>query len=157
MTGPRHISLVVFGILCGFAIVFLALLFVLAPFALTHKNSGTLESWYGDTAVSLVSGLGGGEAAATSPDAMARGHAAYENSCAQCHGALGDGKGAYGQSTFPPATDLTSPAARSKSDAQLFRIIKDGLGFTAMPGYASQYHDEDIAALAGYVRTLQHG
>lgn len=157
MMGPRHTGLVVFGILCGFALLFLVLLFVLAPLALTHKSSGTLETWYGDTAVSLVSRFGTGQAAATSQEALTRGHADYESSCAQCHGALGDGKGAYGQSTFPPATDLTSGPARSKSDAQLFRIIKDGLGFTAMPGYASQYHDEDIAALVGYVRSLQHG
>lgn len=154
----RHPLLFLTGIVCGLIVAFLIGLFVVAPYALTHKDSSPLETWYGDAAVSLVSRLLGSQPAVTSNQAaLASARAAYEASCAQCHGARGDGKGVYGQSTFPPATDLTSAPARDKSDGQLFWIIKNGLGFTAMPGYAGQYHDDDIAALAGYVRSLQHG
>jgi mono/diheme cytochrome c family protein len=152
----RQPLLVVAGLVSGLAIAGLLGFLVIAPLMLTHKTTSSVESWYGDVAVSLVSRFGGGQAADSSAAALDRGHAAYEASCAECHGASGDGKGAYGQSTFPPATDLTSASARAKSDAQLFWIIKNGLGFTAMPGYAGQYQDQDIAALAGYVRSLQH-
>lgn len=145
------------GVVLGLLVAFLAGLLVIAPAALTHKESGPIETWYGDIAVSLVSRLGSSQPAATSQAALASGRTAYQSSCAQCHGATGDGKGVFGQSTFPPATDLTGGSAKAKSDAQLFRIVKDGLGLTAMPAYASQYHDEDIAALVGYVRSLQHG
>jgi mono/diheme cytochrome c family protein len=154
----RRPALFLIGLVCGLVAAFLVGLLVLAPLALTHKDSSPIETLYGDLAVNLVSSRGATTLpAATSQAALANGRAAYEASCAECHGSAGDGKGAFGTNTFPPATDLTSSQARSKSDAQLFRIIKNGLGLTAMPRYASQYQDEDIAALVGYIRGLQHG
>jgi len=85
------------------------------------------------------------------------GHNAYTGACAQCHGAKGDGKGSFGVITSPPATDLTSPAVRSKTDAELFWMIKNGLGFTAMPAFSGLYQDADIVAIVGYIRQLQDG
>jgi mono/diheme cytochrome c family protein len=69
----------------------------------------------------------------------------------------GDGKGVFGPITFPPATDLTKGDAKERSDAQLFYIMKNGLSFTPMPGYASQYSDQDLWAIVSYLRTLQNG
>jgi mono/diheme cytochrome c family protein len=57
----------------------------------------------------------------------------------------------------PPATDLTGRDARAKSDAELFWIVKNGLSFTAMPGFGESYKDEDIWALVSYVRELERG
>jgi mono/diheme cytochrome c family protein len=87
--------------------------------------------------------------------ALTTGRAAYTGSCAVCHGAKGDGRGVFGRSTYPDATDLTG--VKNKSDAQLFWIIKNGLGFTAMPAFGQQYKDAEIWAMVAYIHALQRG
>ncbi len=143
------------------AVAALVLVFVVAlPFALTHRTDLPLEHVYGDAAVSVVSRILGGDTpnpVANDQRALSTGRAAYTGSCAVCHGAKGDGRGAFGLTTYPPATDLTSENARSKTDAQLFWIVKNGLGFTAMPAFGDQYKDADIWAMVAYIRALQHG
>jgi len=136
----------------------LLVLVVALPFALTHRQDLPLERVYGDAAVSLVSRILGGDApnpVANDQRALAGGRAAYTGSCAVCHGAKGDGRGVFGRTTYPDATDLTS--VKNKSDAQLFWIVKNGLGFTAMPAFGGQYQDADIWAIVAYVRALQRG
>ena len=139
----------------------LALVLVLAlPLALTHRQDLPLERVYGDAAVSLVSRILGGDATnpvANDPRAQSAGRAAYTGSCAVCHGAKGDGRGTFGPTTYPDATDFTSAAAKEKTDAQLFWIVKNGLGFTAMPAFGGQYKDDQIWAMVAYVRALQRG
>jgi mono/diheme cytochrome c family protein len=130
------------------------------PLALTHRQDLPLERAYGDAAVSLVSRILGGDA--TNPVANDRraldvGRAAYTGSCGVCHGANGDGRGTFGPSTYPDATNLLSDAAKGKSDAQLFWIVKNGLGFTAMPEFGSVYTDDQIWATVAYIRALQRG
>jgi len=152
----RSLVFVAFG--AGAALVLV--LVVALPFALTHRTDLPLEHVYGDAAVSVVSRILGGDApnpVANDQRALSTGRAAYTGSCAVCHGATGDGRGAFGLTTYPPATDLTSENARSKTDAQLFWIVKNGLGFTAMPAFGDQYQDSDIWAMVAYIRALQHG
>ena len=156
MSKRRSVYIAVLG-----AIVALLLVFVLAlPLALAHRQDLPLERVYGDAAVSVVSRVLGGDAAnplANDPRALASGRTAYTGSCAVCHGAKGDGRGAFGPTTYPDATDFTSAAAKEKTDAQLFWIVKNGLGFTAMPAFGSQYKDADIWAMVAYIRALQRG
>ena len=160
------------GIVLGLAVALLAGMFLLAPAALLHRAASQLELALGDA---LVGRAASSAAPARLPPQVVPkpalpdappypaelvahiGRNAYTGSCAMCHGAKGDGKGTYGQATFPPSTDLTSQPAEDKTDTQLFAIIKNGLGFTAMPGYGDQYADSDISALVGYVRALQKG
>jgi mono/diheme cytochrome c family protein len=143
------------------AVTALVLVLVVAvPFALTHRQDLPLERIYGDAAVSIVSRVLGGDAqnpVANDPRSLITGRAAYTGSCAVCHGAKGDGRGAFGRTTYPDATDFTSEAAKGKSDAQLFWIAKNGLGFTAMPAFGSQYKDAEIWAMVAYIRELQRG
>lgn len=139
----------------------LVLVLVLAlPLALTHRQDLPLERVYGDAAVSVVSRILGGDAAnpvASDPRALNVGRAAYTGSCAVCHGAKGDGRGAFGRATYPDATDFTSAPAKEKTDAQLFWIVKNGLGFTAMPAFGAQYKDAELWAMVAYIRALQRG
>jgi len=132
---------------------------LVAPLALTHREAGSLETAYGNAAVNVVTRLRAGgipsNPAAGDSQAIQAGREAYTGSCAQCHGAAGDGKGVFGQTTFPPATNFTSQAAQNLSDQQMFYVIKNGLGFTAMPTYASQYSDADIWTLVSFIRELQ--
>ena len=135
-------------------------LVVALPFALTHRQDLPLERIYGDAAVSVVSQVLGGNATnpvANDRRALDTGRIAYTGSCAVCHGAKGDGRGVFGPTTYPDATDFTTEAAKSKSDAQLFWIVKNGLGFTAMPAFSGQYKDAEIWAMVAYIRALQRG
>jgi mono/diheme cytochrome c family protein len=143
-------------LLLGAAIALVVILVVALPFALTHRQDLPLERVYGDAAVSAVSRILGGDAPnplAGDARALSTGRAAYTGSCAVCHGAKGDGRGVFGRTTYPDATDLTG--VTNKSDAQLFWIVKNGLGFTAMPAFGGQYKDEEIWAMVAYVRALQ--
>jgi mono/diheme cytochrome c family protein len=147
-------------LLFGAAVALVVILVVALPFALTHRQDLPLERIYGNAAVSIVSRILGGDAAnplASDARALSTGRAAYTGSCAVCHGAKGDGRGAFGRITYPDATDFTSDSAKSKTDAQLFWIVKNGLGFTAMPAFGGQYKDEEIWAMVAYIRTLQRG
>ena len=149
-------SLVVAG--TGAVAALVLVLVVALPLALTHRRDLPLERVYGDAAVSVVSRLLGGDAAnplANDARALATGRIEYTGSCAVCHGAKGDGRGDFGPTTHPDATDFTTEAAKSKTDAQLFWIVKNGLGFTAMPAFGAQYKDADIWAMVAYIRHLQ--
>ncbi|HEY7623730.1 MAG TPA: c-type cytochrome [Candidatus Limnocylindria bacterium] len=146
--------------LLGAAVAGIVALVVALPLALTHRMDLPLERLYGDAAVSAVSRILGGDAAnpvASDPRALTTGRNAYTGSCAVCHGAKGDGRGAFGPSTYPDATNLLGDTAKEKTDAQLFWIVKNGLGFTAMPAFRDQYQDAEIWAMVAYIRALQRG
>jgi mono/diheme cytochrome c family protein len=143
--------------LCGAAGVGLI---IGGPLLVAHRQDLPFERLYGGYAVSLAARLSAGSEQnplAQDRRAIEIGRNEYTGSCAQCHGARGDGKGVFGQATYPPATDLTSHDAKEKSDAELFWITKNGLSFTGMPGFGSQYDDRAIWALVAYIRTLQDG
>ncbi len=157
--GPRwYLTL---GMAFGFVVAGLLGLLVMAPIALTHHDASQLETSYGNAVVGLVARIQGAglgpNPVATTPRTLEAGRQAYTGSCSQCHGALGDGRGAFGMTSYPPATDFTSNAARNLSDDQIFYIIKNGLGFTPMPAYSSQYADQQIWELVTFIRTLQNG
>jgi mono/diheme cytochrome c family protein len=70
--------------------------------------------------VSLASRLNGAQAAsliAQSQRGVQAGRLAYIGSCAECHGATGDGKGIFGSASYPPATDLTRGDPKEMTDA----------------------------------------
>jgi mono/diheme cytochrome c family protein len=148
------------GLVVGAVVVAVAGLIVGGPFALTHRQDLPFERIYGDVAIGIASRLFAGSAQnplASNPRAVEQGRSSYIGSCAECHGATGDGKGVFGQSTYPPAADLTSHDTKEKSDASLFWIVKNGLSFTGMPGFSSQYNDQEIWALVSYMRSMQPG
>lgn len=152
------------GILVGALGGFLAALLLVAliglPLALTHRSALPFERSFAAAAVSAVVSLSAGEArspVAGSASAIATGRAAYTGSCALCHGAPGDGHGRFGTSTYPPAADLLADGTRSRTDAQLFWITRNGLSFTAMPAFSDVYSDDQIWAIVAYLRELQRG
>lgn len=130
------------------------------PLLLTHRQDLPFERTYAAAMISLVSRLQAGDARnplADDPAAVAVGRAAFTGQCALCHGSRGDGRGGLGPATYPDAADLTAAKTVQKSDAQLFWIIRNGLGFTAMPGFGPVYRDEELWALVSYIRALQRG
>ncbi len=147
------------GFVLGGAAVLGVGVIVVAPWLLTHHHNLPLEEQFGHYAVSVAARLHAG--GKTNPmtanrQTLERGQYAYTGSCAQCHGPTGNGKGGVLSGTlYPPATDLTKGDAKEKSDAELFWITKNGLSFTAMPGFSDQYNDDTIWAIVAYLRALQ--
>ena len=148
------------GIVLGVIGTLLVAAVVAAPLVLAHRTDLPLERKYGSGAISIAARLMAGNQAnprANDQRAVFAGREAYTGSCAQCHGATGDGHGVFGLATYPPATDLRAEDTQEKTDAQLFWIIKNGLSFTGMPGFGGQYNDQAIWALVDYVRALANG
>jgi alcohol dehydrogenase (cytochrome c) len=71
----------------------------------------------------------------------------FRVTCAACHGPNGSG-------TAKGPAIATLPSAISRSDADLARIIRDGVPGRGMPGLKA-LGDEKIAALVQFLRTLQ--
>ena len=136
------------GVLVGLAIAAILGLVLVAPIALAHHDASSLETAYGNAVITGLSRLNAGNVGANPTTANARslqrGRQSYTGSCSQCHGAGGHTQGAFGQTSFPPATDLTSDATSSLSDGQMFYIIKNGLGFTPMPAFSRQFRHPDL-------------
>lgn len=156
-TSPRPIVL---AALLSVVITLGVVLVIGGPLVLMHRQDLPLETKYGSAVVSIAARLQSGNASnplAGDRRAVLAGRDAYTGSCATCHGVDGKGNGVYGQATYPPATDLTTENAREKTDAELFWITKHGLSFTGMPGFGSQYSDQDVWSLVSYLRTLQSG
>jgi mono/diheme cytochrome c family protein len=155
----RHGLGVVVGIVFGMVLSVVGAVVFVGPLIVTHRNDLPLERAYGNFAVSVASRLNSGQAQSPVPQsrqAIQAGRLAYIGSCAECHGAKGDGKGVFGTAIYPPATDLTRGDPKEMSDAQLFWIVKNGLSFTGMPAFGGQYNDQDISSLVAYIRSLQN-
>jgi mono/diheme cytochrome c family protein len=83
---------------------------------------------------------------AAQPDAIAGGSNLYQNSCAQCHGADGNGRGSR-----PPVHSARIAAA---SDGDLYWILKNGQPFRGMPPWANLPEGQRWQIVA-YLRSIQ--
>ena len=83
-----------------------------------------------------------------------RGRAYYAQVCVPCHGVRGDGAGEWSHRVRPNPADLTRPRVAARSDAELFRIISDGIPGTAMRGWRRQLSDAQRRQIVAYVRQL---
>jgi mono/diheme cytochrome c family protein len=91
------------------------------------------------------------------PPGASLGERVYYRYCADCHGRTGRGSWRATLFVIRPG-DLTDAARmRSHSDRYLFDLVKLGgapLGRPGMPGFGFNLTDEQIEAVAAYVRTL---
>lgn len=86
--------------------------------------------------------------------AVEAGRTLYLGMCSQCHGIDGDGRGWYGQLSYPPASALNDRDTQERTDAELFAIISRGLSFGGMPGFGERLTEEQLWGLIHYLRTL---
>ena len=90
-----------------------------------------------------------------SPIRVAAGAAYYGQVCARCHGGPGFGQNPVVLSMHPRpqylATDL--PIARF-SAPELFRIVKAGVKYSAMPSWPADRRDDEIWQLVAFLRAL---
>lgn len=78
----------------------------------------------------------------------------YGAKCSTCHAKNGKGNPAMAKvfKVEPTALDMTKKATLDKSDADLAKIVKEGLN--KMPSYKGKLTDADIASVVAYIRFL---
>jgi len=91
------------------------------------------------------------------PTGASRGERLYYAYCIECHGR--DGRGSWRAALFllRPGNLADSTRMSSHTDRYLFDIIKHGgspVGRPGMPAFGYHLSDDDIRALAAYIRTL---
>ena len=77
----------------------------------------------------------------------------FKASCASCHGAPGVRPLPVMQAATPPAPNL-SINAREWTDKQIFWILKHGVKYTGMPGWAAKDRDDEVRRMVAFVRLL---
>ena len=88
-------------------------------------------------------------------DSVARGKKQYGYDCAMCHGKTGDGKGDVAVDMKLTMTDFSNPMAlKSKTDGELFYVIKTGRG--QMPPEGDRGNPKLIWDMVNYVRWLSN-
>jgi len=78
----------------------------------------------------------------------------YKDMCARCHSTPGHDPGAYGQSFYPPAPQL-SGGMPNYTESQLFWTIKHGIRNTGMPAWGSMLSDDEIWQLVSLLKNSQ--
>lgn len=86
------------------------------------------------------------------PENIAHGKFIYENVCIACHGPEAAGDGHMIQ-VFPKPPSLMTQRVRDWSDGRIFHVPMRGQG--SMPSHARQVTQQDIWAIAHYIRQLQ--
>ncbi len=108
----------------------------------------------------LISALG--QALAKDGDTE-KGEIVYIKRCLQCHGDEGDGLGPGAERLNPPPRDFTlglykfiSSAfdADMPNDADLFRMVSDGMPGTAMPGWSDMLSEQEMWDVIAYIKTF---
>ncbi len=100
----------------------------------------------------------GSDLPATAPT----GQRIYAQHCQVCHGPDGRGNGPAAPSLIPRPRDLTlgqykyksTPPDQPPSDADLMRVVSDGLPASAMPSWKGVLSESDIRAVVAYVKGL---
>ena len=95
------------------------------------------------------------------PSASA-GERVYARYCATCHGPDGRGNGPAAPSLIPRPRDFTlgqfkyksTPAGQPPTDADLRRVITNGLQASAMPYFRDVLRDEDVRQVARYIKSM---
>ena len=106
--------------------------------------------------------LSAGAAQAQAGDAEA-GEAVYQKRCLQCHGKEGDGLGPAAERLNPPPRDFTLGLYKFQTsafdadlpnDADLIRMIRDGMPGTAMPGWSDLLSETEIRDVIAYIKAF---
>jgi cytochrome c oxidase cbb3-type subunit 3 len=81
--------------------------------------------------------------------AAADGGAVFKANCTGCHGGEGKGNPAIGTPDF-----TSSKTQSSLSDAEMINTVTNGRKGTIMPSWKGKLSEEEIAAVAAYLRSL---
>ena len=91
------------------------------------------------------------------------GEAIYQKRCLQCHGEEGDGLGPAAERLNPPPRDFTLGLYKIRSssydadlpnDEDLFRMVRNGMPGTAMPGWSDLLSEQDTWDVIAYIKAF---
>jgi mono/diheme cytochrome c family protein len=110
------------------------------------------------TRAALVETVGGFSAVASQPasppDLVSEGSVVYTTHCAECHGDTGDGNGFAAEELPIMPTDFRGE--RPGLDESI-RILREGVKGTSMAPWTDRLTDDEIVAVAHYVRQFFDG
>jgi len=101
--------------------------------------------------------------AAAKPGNAESGAEVYARRCTWCHGVEGEGDGPAAERLNPPPRDFTSAQYKIKTtsfeddfanDENMFRMIRDGMPGTAMPGWSDVLSEQEMWDLVWYIKTV---
>lgn len=81
------------------------------------------------------------------------GAANFEAMCSDCHAPPGSQPSVAARGMYPAPPELTH-AAREKSPAEIFWVIKHGIKASGMPAWGVSHDDEEIWAMTAFVEQL---
>ena len=111
----------------------------------------------------ILAFLGAPLAAATlQAQAAPRGKAVYDQWCAGCHGETGAGDGPGAAFMLPPPRDFTravyqirtTASGEIPTDADILRVIDEGMPGTAMPGWRKKLSQRERDDLVAYLKSF---
>ncbi len=85
------------------------------------------------------------------PEQIHVGSSLFQQYCFDCHGSKKDGMGGLRYLLEQEPANLNAQATQTKTDQELFSIIKYG-GGVEMHGWADTFTDEQILGLVRYIR-----
>ena len=93
---------------------------------------------------------------------VARGQEVYEQWCSQCHGSEGAGDGSAAEYMIPRPRDFTTGLFQIRTtgsgelptDADILRVINQGMPGTTMPAWEEDLPQADREALVAYIKTF---
>ena len=89
------------------------------------------------------------------PIRIAVGAAHYGQVCAHCHSGPGLGQNPIALSMHPRPQYLVADLPIAKfSDAELFRIVKAGVKYSAMPSWPAQTRDDEVWDVVAFLKVL---
>ncbi len=130
---------------------------------MNNRHSRKSKLMLGQAVLAMTLALAAFGMASAKPGAADKGKVVYEKRCTWCHGADGDGAGASKDFLNPPPRDFTSGNYKIKSsvfddmvpsDDDVFRMIRDGMPGTAMPGWSDILSEQEMWDLVAYVKTF---
>lgn len=91
-----------------------------------------------------------------------RGKAVYDKWCAECHGSTGAGDGAAAAYMLPRPRDFTkgvyqvrtTASGELPTDADLMRVVTEGMPGTAMPGWNGVLNDAQRSDVVAYIKSM---
>ncbi len=130
--------------------------------ATRHSSLATLIAL---ALIAIFISLRAGEAVSASPllqDDVAAGKKIYETRCQYCHGEKGKGDGPGAAMMVPRPRDFTSGAFKIRTtesgeaptDADLVKLVNDGMPGTTMPSWRGVLKDNEIRQVVAYVKTF---
>jgi len=87
---------------------------------------------------------------------LAQGQQVYAQHCASCHGPTGGGDG-FAANDLPVPIAPTDFRSQRIDYAGALRVLRDGIDGTSMVGWTERLGDDEIEAVAHYVRNLFEG